>query len=240
MKEIPILYEDENLVVVDKPVGLMVHADGRSDEFTVADWVISRYPQTKEVGEPITLSNGKIVSRPGIIHRIDKETSGVLIIVKDIPTFFHIKKQFKAKKIAKEYRLFVYGVIKQERGIIDRPIGRSRSDFRKRSAQRGARGDVREAQTTYRVVSRGAHTTFVEARPHTGRTHQIRVHFKAINHPIVADPLYGEGKPSLLGFQRLALHARSIEFVDKKGMTVRVEAPYPPDFEHAIKEIGAR
>jgi 23S rRNA pseudouridine1911/1915/1917 synthase len=234
MNSIEILFEDSALLVINKPAGIMVHSDGRSEEPTVVDWVKERYPEIENVGEPIELKSGRIIVRPGIVHRIDKDTSGALVVAKTPEAFLHLKKQFKSREVGKEYQAFLYGVLNSERGTIDRPIGRSKSDFRKRSAQRGARGDLREAITTYRVIERGDGFTFVEARPLTGRTHQIRVHFKAINYPIIADSLYAAGKPNLLGFERLALHARSIEFKDLTGKLRRIEAPYPADFENAI------
>ena len=234
---IEILFEDEGCVVINKPAGIMVHSDGRSTETSIADWALRNYPETEKIGEPITLSNGKKVNRPGIVHRLDKETSGALIVVKTPEFFANIKEQFKSREVAKEYRAFVYGSVKSERGTIDRPIGRSKNDFRKRTAQRGVRGDIREAVTVYRVIERDTDVTLVEVRPLTGRTHQIRVHFKAINHPVVADSLYAQGKPPLLGFKRLALHAKSIEFTDCKGKKRRVEAPYPADFQAAMKVL---
>lgn len=139
----------------------------------------------------------------------------------------------------KTYHAFVYGIVKEDDAIIDRPIARSRKDFRKWSAQRGARGDVREAVTEYRVLSRleNERATFVEALPKTGRTHQIRVHFKAINHPVVCDSLYAPKGQPILGFKRLALHARSLEFTNIDGQHIKVEAPYPNDFKHVVASL---
>ncbi|MFA6338611.1 MAG: RluA family pseudouridine synthase [Candidatus Paceibacterota bacterium] len=236
--EIPILYEDDNIVVINKPAGLVVHSDGKTVEPSVADWVLEKYPEAADVGEAITLSNGGIIKRPGIVHRIDRETSGVLIIAKTKEAHAFLKAQFQDHKIKKTYNAFVYGVIKDEDGTIDRPIGRSKSDFRKWSAQRGTRGEMREAVTNYKVLNRGKDFSFVEVEPKTGRTHQIRVHFKAINHPLVCDKLYASSQPSLLGFERLALHAKSVEFENLAGKKIKVEAPYPADFENALKKIN--
>lgn len=145
--------------------------------------------------------------------------------------------------IKKRYHAFVYGSLPDDRGTIDRPIGRSKSDFRKQSSSQETRGDRRDAVTRWFTLLKGSATTFVEAQPITGRTHQIRVHFHAIGYPIVADPLYAPHRKSLFGFQRLALHARSVTFRVPPGGDETVEAPYPDDFTNAIKafeESGAK
>lgn len=242
--DVPILYEDESILVVNKPAGLVVHEDGRTKEPTLVDWILEKYPEMKEVGEPLTLSSGEVIYRPGIVHRLDRETSGVLVIAKTQKAFEYLKKQFQSRETKKTYFAFVYGEIKEEEGTIDRPIARSRKDFRLWSAQRGARGEAREAVTNYAVRLRAKGFSYVEVEPKTGRTHQIRVHFKAINHPVVCDKLYapklaqrslGEvGRESALGFERLALHARSLEFENLDGKHLKIEAPFPEDFEKAL------
>jgi 23S rRNA pseudouridine1911/1915/1917 synthase len=128
----------------------------------------------------------------------------------------------------------VYGVLKESSGVIDRPIGKSAKDFRKWSAQPGARGTLRDAVTEYQVVRQGTEATFVEVRPQTGRTHQIRVHFKAIHHPVVCDALYAPRNDRILGFNRLALHARQLSFRLMDGTMLTAEAPLPEDFQHAL------
>ena len=234
---IPILFEDKDYVVINKPVGLIVHSDGKREEATVADWMLETYPKTKEVGEPIILTDGRVLLRPGIVHRIDRDTSGTLILCKNQKAFLALKEQFQAKTVKKIYHAFVYGEMKEKEGVIDRAIGRSRKDFRMWSAQRGARGEMREAVTGYRVLETTKKASLVEAEPKTGRTHQIRVHFKAINHPLVADSLYAPNHQPVFGFERLALHALRISFADLKGKVVTVEAPYSADFKRAMKEI---
>ena len=244
--QIQIIYEDENIVVINKPAGLVVHSDGKTDEFTVVDWVLENYPKTENVGEPLVLSSGKIIKRPGIVHRLDKETSGVLLIAKNQETFLFLKKQFQERLIKKSYHAFVCGEIKNDEGKIERPIGRSVSDFRKWSAQRGARGKMREAITEYKVLEKRKGFSYVEANLKTGRTHQIRVHFKAINHPIVCDKLYNSKNAELLadeklGFERLALLAYSLEFNLPDGINkerkLELKAKLPEDFENALKML---
>jgi 23S rRNA pseudouridine1911/1915/1917 synthase len=227
-----ILYEDDDIIATNKPAGLVVHPDGKTKEPSVSEWFIKKYPQAKDVGEPL----GEI-ERPGIVHRIDRETSGVLLLAKTKAGHAHLKKQFQAHEVEKIYHAFLYGSLKEDHGTINLPIGKSSSDFRKRSAERGAKGEKREATTYYRVLGRGEGFTFVESKPKTGRTHQIRVHFKALHHPVVGDKLYAPSKAPILGFSRLALHARSVLFTDLKGQKHIVEAPYPEDFKVAVDAL---
>lgn len=233
MLSIPIIYEDEYVIVINKPSGLVVHGDGRTNEPALADWVLERYPDTENVGEPLRI-NGKEFARPGIVHRLDRETSGVVVIAKNQQTFLHLKKQFQERKIAKTYRAFVRGVFKEKKGVIDRPIGRSAKDFRLLSAEHGAKGVVREAATSYRVLAAHSEFSFLDVRPQTGRTHQIRVHLKAIGHPVICDKLYAPKRPCSLGFSRLALHAFSLTFTLPNECSLTAEAPLPDDFEHAV------
>jgi 23S rRNA pseudouridine1911/1915/1917 synthase len=263
---IEVLYEDAHIVAVNKPAGLVVHSDGKTVEPFLTDWILKKYPGAAKVGEPIvtvpaTTKDGitkpsQTIVRPGIVHRLDRETSGVMLIAKTKAAHASLKAQFQEHTIKKKYNAFLYGEIKEEWGIIERPIGRSTGDFRKWSATRGARGELRPAVTWWNLIKAGydldttGKYSFVEAEPKTGRTHQIRVHFKAINHPVVCDKLYAaekiphEGPLSKpLGFKRTALHASSITFTTigtktKPGKPVTVKAPFPADFKKAMKEMG--
>ncbi len=239
--KIPILYEDKDVVVINKPAGLIVHADGKTKEKTLVDWLLKKIPKIKNVGEPLILSDGTKILRPGIVHRIDKDTTGALVIAKNKDAYEFLKEQFQERKVHKVYQAFVYGNLKDDRGMINRPIGKSPSDFRKWSAQRGARGEMREALTYYRVLKKTDALTFIEVVPKTGRTHQIRVHFKAIDHPIVKDALYAPEfslkQKNQLGFKRMALHARELEITLPSGKLLKIVAPYPEDFEKAIKKL---
>lgn len=239
MEEPTILYEDKDVVAVNKPSGLVVHSDGKTVEETLVDWVLKKYPETKEVGEPTRSARGEIIYRPGIVHRLDRETSGVILIAKNQKSFESLKAQFQNHEISKTYHAFVNGEIKTREGEINRPIGRSNKDFRMWSAQRGARGELREAVTNYKVLDVGKGYSFIEAHPKTGRTHQIRVHFKAINYPLVADSLYAPTVENTLGFKRLALHSASVSFHDMKGNIYTVEAPYPKDFKQALHILSS-
>lgn len=236
--EIKILYEDKDVLAVNKPSGLIVHSDGRTKEPSLSDWLIEKYPDIKKVGEPWRATNGEIIWRPGIVHRLDRDTSGALLIAKTPESFEFLKKQFQERRVKKTYRAFVYGSVKTDTGLIDKPIGRSKNDFRKWSAEYGARGDKREAVTAYKVLKREKIATYLEAYPETGRTHQIRVHLKAIGHPVVHDQLYAPKSPQILGFSRTALHSFSIDVVTLSEKVLHIEAPLPADFKKAEKMLG--
>jgi 23S rRNA pseudouridine1911/1915/1917 synthase len=223
-----VIYEDEDIIVINKPAGLSVHADGRHERATLVDWLVVNYPEVKGVGEEQVLADGTIIERPGIVHRIDRETSGVLVVARNQRSFEILKEQFHNREVTKVYRAFVYGPLKDERGVIDKPIGTSRG--RGPRSARAPHGELRDALTTYHVLGTGKDASYVEVFPKTGRTHQIRVHFAAIQHPVVHDSLYALMRPTALGFARLALHALSLSFVHPQGQKVIFEAPLPPDF----------
>lgn len=238
--DIEILYEDQDVLAINKPSGLVVHSDGRTKENTLVDWFIYKYPESKGVGEHLVGKDGKEIDRSGIVHRLDRGTSGVLLLAKTQIGFDNLKSQFQTRDVEKEYHAFVYGKVKLDKGIIDRPIGRSGKDFRKRTAQRGSRGQIREAVTEYEVIFRSNNYSFLHVFPKTGRTHQIRVHFKAINYPLVADKLYAGKQENSLGFKRLALHAYAINFSDTRGEKISVSAPYPDDFKFALEKLQSK
>jgi len=257
--KLKILYEDKNLLVINKPAGIAVHADGKTKDKTISDWILENYPSVKNVGEPMQIKIGNeelIIKRPGIVHRLDKETSGALIIAKNQKTFLFLKDQFQNHKIKKVYRAFVYGYVSDPKaslatggkGVINVPIGRSQKDIRAYTAGRGAREPLKEAITEYKILNKFTDTenemekknvehqySYIEAYPKTGRTHQIRVHMRYINHPVVSDPLYRGSKDLALGMKRLALHACSVTFSLPSGEFKTIEAPLPLDFRKTIK-----
>lgn len=234
-----ILYEDNHIVVINKPAGMMVHPDGVSKEETVSEWMEKTYPESKNVGEPMVLKDGKEITRPGIVHRLDRDTSGVLVLAKTKEVHAHLKEQFQNREVEKEYRAFVYGVPKDRKGSIDAPIGRSAKNFKLWSSQRGARGTLREAHTDYEVLEDNTEFAFMKLMPKTGRTHQLRVHMKYLNYPIVCDPLYAPKRECAFGFSRMALHAYQITFTDIEGKVKTIIAPLPEDFENALKDLPA-
>jgi 23S rRNA pseudouridine1911/1915/1917 synthase len=229
--EMTILYEDADIVAIDKLSGVMTHPDGHTVDETASDWFASKYPESKDVGETQRLQNGTEVRRPGIVHRLDRETSGVLVFAKTPEAHEFLKKAFQDREVHKTYLAFVYGVPKERKGIIEFSIGRSRRDFRLRSAQPKAKGIMREAITRYEAVGDIGTHALLKVMPETGRTHQIRVHLKAIHHPIVCDPLYAPAPKHKcdLGFHRLGLHAYQLDLPLPSGERLIITAKPPAD-----------
>ena len=235
-----VLYEDADVLVIDKPAGLIVHSDGRTDEPSVAAWVLAQYPQMAEVGEPWTSPQGETIARPGIVHRLDRDTSGVMILAKTPEAYAFLKEQFQSRTTEKTYRAFVYGYPRADCGTIEAEIVRIRAvPPRWGVALAGEETKHRAAVTDWRVLARGVDdeqsekVAYLEARPKTGRTHQIRVHLKHLGHPVICDKLYAKGKPCLLGFSRQALHAFSLLIMLPSGERRAFEAPLPGDFAAA-------
>ena len=232
-----IIYEDKDILAINKPAGVVVHVDKHHESGTIVDEVLAKYPEMKSVGEDLT--------RPGIVHRLDKDTSGIILIAKNQSAFEFLKKQFQERKIEKFYRVLVVGEVKDRKGIIDLPIGRSFVNPTKRVARGKMRGKIREARTEYRVLNKFEGFTYLEASPKTGRTHQIRSHFAALDHPVVCDKLYA-GKRFICpaGLGRHFLHAFSIEFclpseaLAKEGRRIKLEAELPEDLRQVLQELG--
>jgi 23S rRNA pseudouridine1911/1915/1917 synthase len=234
----PIIYEDIHTLVIDKPAGVMVHPDDRQDEETIADWMVKTY-EVDGVGDK---------GREGIVHRLDRNTTGVLILAKDNIAFTTLKKQFKEHATRKVYRAIVEGNIKHDTGMISAPIARAKSDFRKRTVvdpfSGDSRGEEREAITRYKVLSRstvdGKQYTYVECYPLTGRTHQIRAHFRGIRHPIIGDDLYGS-KTGRDEAPRSMLHAYSLTIKIPGETEGYVEKTFvsevPSDMEATLKKL---
>ena len=240
-----ILYEDDRVLVINKPAGLIVHSDGRTEEPSVAAWVLAQYPQMADVGEPWTSPQGEVIARPGIVHRLDRGTSGVMILAKTREAYAFLKEQFQERTTEKTYRALVYGHPAKEAGVIEAEIVRIRATPPRWGVRRGEESRThRAAITEWRVLSRGVDpesgekVSLLEARPKTGRTHQIRVHFKHLNHPVVCDPLYAKGRPCLFGFHRPALHALSLAITLPSGERKTFEAPLPADFAHALRQLS--
>lgn len=232
---LPILYEDADIVAVDKPAGVMTHPDGKTTEETASDWFAAAYPASAEVGETQRLQDGTEIRRPGVVHRLDRDTSGVLVFAKTQEAHEFLKKAFQDREAKKTYIAFVFGTPKELKGTIDFAIGRSRKDFRLRSAQPKAKGTLREAITHYRVLASAGDYTLLALTPETGRTHQIRVHLKALHVPIVGDPLYAPKRKADIGFSRLGLHAYSLDLPLPSGERKLLIAPLPAELEKGLK-----
>ncbi|GAC1393227.1 MAG: RluA family pseudouridine synthase [Ktedonobacteraceae bacterium] len=224
--EIPldILYEDEDLLVLNKAPGMVVHpAPGHRDD-TLVNALLARYPELQGVGEE---------GRPGIVHRLDKDTSGLIIIARNGRTLTALMEQMQRHEIVKRYLALVEGDIAHDQGSIDAPIGR---DIRNRQQMTITTRDSREARTHFRVLQRFARHTLLLLQLETGRTHQIRVHLKAIGHPVVGDPVYGSGNaPRGFTLRRQFLHAYQLQFDHPiTGKLIEIEAPLPKDLQNIL------
>ena len=242
-----IIFENDEVLVINKPAGLIVHSDGRTEEHSVAEWVLANYPAMKEVGEPWESPQGETILRPGIVHRLDRTTSGVMILAKTVSAHAFLKKQFQDRTTEKEYRAFVYGHPKKDEGLIEAEIVRIRSVPPRWGVARAGEGKKhREAVTGWQVMTRGVDPETTEkvsllgVMPKTGRTHQIRVHLKHLGFPIICDHLYAKGKPAALGFERPALHAYRLVIELPEGGRHEFEAPLPSDFEKALQSIAEK
>lgn len=223
-----ILYEDEDILIVNKPKNMVVHPAPGHYEGTLVNAVLYH------CGESLSGING--VMRPGIVHRIDKDTTGSLMVCKNDETHRAIAELLKTHDITRKYRAIVYGSLKEESGTIDAPIGRHPSDRKKMSvhAKNGKR-----AVTHYRVLERLGNYTYIECRLETGRTHQIRVHMASIGHPLLGDGLYS-GRKAPFHLEGQALHAMTIGFVHpRKGVYMEFEAPLPEYFEELLRKLRA-
>lgn len=243
-KEIKVIFENENVLAINKPKNILVHGDGRHENFTISDWILENYPEIDGVGEDIFLNETKQIKRPGIVHRLDKDTTGVLLIAKNQDTFYSLKEQFKNRTIKKNYRTFVYGAVKFDRKLITAEIGRSKTDFRKWTTNRGVRGETRPSETEYILIKKNSEFSYLDVFPKTGRTHQIRVHLQFDNHPILGDHLYAgknfdrEKPETNLFFETQALHAYKIKFKDLDGEFLELSADIPEEFKKALKIIS--
>lgn len=221
-EEIPleILYEDEAVAAVNKPAGLVVHAGAGRASGTLVNALLHRYGQLSEIGDGL---------RPGIVHRLDKGTSGVILVARTEAAHRSLAQQFASRAVEKVYLALVEGRVAADKGVIDRPIER---DAMRRTRMTARTGRGRAALTEYRVLERFDRFTLLEVRIHTGRTHQIRVHLASVGHPVAGDTLYGAAaRPAGLGpLGRPWLHAARIVFKSPaSGARVAVEAPLPEE-----------
>ncbi len=243
MKEkIKVIFENENFLAINKPKNLLVHSDGKSKDFVLVDWILENYPEIEGVGEDLYINENRIIKRPGIVHRLDKDTTGILLIAKHQDAFYHLKELFKNREVEKNYRAFVYGAVKYDQKNIKTIFGRSKNDFRKWTANVNAiRGEEREAETFYKLIYKNENFSYLDIFPKTGRTHQIRVHLQYDDHPIVADHIYAgkrfnRAEPAEnLFFTTQALHAYQIKFKDLDGKEYQLTAEVPMEFERALK-----
>ncbi len=230
------LYEDEDVIAINKPAGMTVHAGAGNSHGTVVNALLGRGQSLSQSGDPL---------RPGIVHRLDKETSGILLVAKNDFAHARLAEAFRLRTVQKIYIALVQGVLEKERGRIELAIGRDPNRRTRMTAKRAALlHNAREARTDWQVLARVNSTTLVEVQLHTGRTHQIRVHFSALRHPVVGDTLYGAagqlhiGRTTLPVLGRNFLHAAKITFAQPRtGLPIQLMAPLPPDllaYLHAL------
>ena len=219
-----IIYEDDDLLVIDKPAGLAVHPAPGHSSHTLVNAILSHLSDLPDTGDSL---------RPGIVHRLDKDTSGVMLVAKNRVAQANLSDQFKARSVVKAYLVLVKGHLAPEHGIIEAPIGRDSRNWKRMAVVTEGRG--REARTQYHVVKYMDNYTLLEVMPETGRTHQIRVHFSAIGFPVAGDATYGVKSAHL---SRQFLHASRLGFhLPSSGQYVEFESHLPPDLEQALKNI---
>lgn len=237
--DIRIIAETNEYIILDKPAGLLVHPTGKGETNTLAQWITDKYQELVTVGED--------PARPGMMHRLDKEASGTMVIAKTQTMYEHLKFQFQSRTIEKEYIVLVHGKIAADEGIIDFPIDRgtegrmaARPKTRLRLATADKMQEGKEAVTEFLTDRRFARFTLLRVKIHTGRTHQIRVHMLAYGHPVVGDTVYYNKKLNLkrdyvLG--RLFLHAAKLCFVDIAGERVCYESPLPDALQNFLNDL---
>lgn len=235
-----IIHEEKDFVVIDKPAGLVVYPGTKHEEKTLVNGLLAKWPEIKSVGDPEYSG-----LRPGIVHRLDKDTSGLMIIVKNNDAFQYFKDLFKEKKIEKTYIALVYGKIEDQEGVINFPIRRSRTNPVKQVAVKGGKSgeEAREAVTYYKALKyfkdkAGNPYTLAEAMPKTGRMHQIRAHFAAIGHSIVGDDIYKlSGERSPKNVKGHLLHAALLKFDYPLGNPLEFSSQLPEDFSSFVGEL---
>ncbi len=253
---VEIIYQDKNFIAVNKPAGMLTHPvlraqekrqgknlGGERGQEALTDFLVKKFPEIKEVGDDPFL-------RPGIVHRLDKDTSGVILIARNQPYFDYLKNLFQTRRIKKTYLALVQGELKEKKGVIERVIS-LKSGSVKRTVHKGK--EEKPAITEYRTLKNlilrkspegkdlKEKFSLLEVSPKTGRTHQIRVHLASISHPVAGDNLYGPKNfdYTSLGLNRQFLHAQSVEFNTEEGRRVKIEADLPPELKNVLKKFRA-
>ncbi len=238
-KQIKVIKKTKDYVLIEKPAGLIVHGTKEIQQYSLVDWLKKKYPQIKAVGDSSPRpgkDGGGLEFRPGIVHRLDKRVSGLMVIALNQESFENLKAQFKDRNIVKKYLALVYGEMEDQVGQVDFPIERS-----KRSGKMVAKpkhSGEKEALTLWEVKEKFNHYTLLEVQIKTGRNHQIRAHLQAINHPVVGDNLYNIKKyKDKFNLQRVFLHAYHLEFTDLSGEVQKFEIDLPEKLEKVVKEL---
>lgn len=231
-----VLVQTPDYIIINKPSGLLVHPTQAEETNTLADWIKKNYPETKKVGDEPKV-------RPGIVHRLDKEASGLMVIARTQKMFDHLKDQFKARTVNKEYYALVHDHVERDEAEINFPIARSGNTDRmaaRPAADRGLATDEKEALTKFIAERHFRKFSLLRVTIHTGRMHQIRVHMLAYNHPVVGDPLYFQKKRTRTWDERLGrlfLHSTLLSFTDLAGARQTFTSPLPPELESFLKTL---
>lgn len=220
---VTILYQDQDIAVIDKPGGMVVHPAGGRETGTLVNALLYALDGLSGVGG---------IQRPGIVHRLDKDTSGIMLVAKNDKAHLHLSKQLKDRSMEKHYLAVVEGEMKENTGLIDQPIGRSKRDRKKMAVTQ----DGRPSQTEWMVLEYLNHAALLDVHILTGRTHQIRVHMQSVHHPVIGDPLYGLVRG--VKAPRMMLHAHSLSFTHPRtGERLTFKAPPPKEFVDALRKL---
>lgn len=220
---VPILYQDADIAVIDKPCGMVVHPAGGNESGTLVNALLFALDGLSGIGG---------VQRPGIVHRLDKDTSGIMLVAKNDRAHLNLSRQLKDRSIEKHYLAVVEGEMKETEGRIDKPVGRSKRDRKKMAVTQ----DGRPAQTEWTVLERLKRATLLDVHILTGRTHQIRVHMQSIHHPVAGDPVYGH-KDGVKA-PRMLLHAHTLAFTHPRtGERMAFKAPPPREFAETLSKL---
>ena len=225
---VSVIYEDKDIIVVNKPKGMVVHPANGNPDGTLVNAILAMCKDS------LSGIGGEI--RPGIVHRLDKDTSGLLIIAKNDLAHMNMSKQIQDRKVIKKYIALVRGTVPENEATIDMPIARSQKDRKKMTVDKNGK----EAVTHFKVLARYDKYTLLEVKIDTGRTHQIRVHMSYIGHPVIGDEVYSNGKNEF-GVKGQMLHAKYLEFKHPiTGKDIKLEAPLPEYFEEVLKQLEER
>ncbi len=238
MPNIEIIAETKDYVVINKPAGLLVHGAPHIKEETLVDWLLQKYPEIGQVGEDL--------ERPGIMHRLDKDVSGLMVIAKNHASYESLKEQFKNRTITKEYTALVYGKVLKDEDEIDFPIKRSTKGYKMAAVPQNFSDEndearVRQAATVFSVIKRFINFTLLKVTIKTGRTHQIRVHLHAYGYPLVGDDLYNNKQSKIknkkYNLGRVFLASTHLEFTDLGGARQEFNAGLPADLVQFLAQV---
>ena len=225
-----IIAQTQEYLVIEKPSGLLTHPTEKNEPHTLTDWLVEQYPEIQSVGDP---------NRPGIVHRLDKLVSGVMVVARTEQMYAHLKDAFHNREVHKTYLALVHGAIEADEGVIDFSIARAKHGRGMAARPKNQHG--RDALTEYLVLDRFVNHTYVQVEPKTGRTHQIRVHLFALNTPIVKDPLYWQkrykNEKIAQRTPRIFLHATRLSFTDLEGAVVDFESPLPQELQDVLNSL---